>query len=82
MPYAAFYSYAYPEPPGFSEAAVEPKEAFYSRDLGEFLLPYDVVRQSETPDETLMSFLQTTYEAAANLGKWDRPALERARSPA
>ena len=82
MPYAAFYSYAYPEPPGFSEAAVEPKEASYSRDLGEFLLPYDVVRQSETPDETLMSFLQTTYEAAANLGKWDRPALERARSPA
>jgi len=77
IPYAAFYSYAYPEPDGFAAASVEPGEAFYSTDLREFLLPYDVVRQAKSPDETLLAFLQTTYEAAANLAKWDRPALER-----
>ncbi len=77
--HAAFYSYAYPEPAGFSAAPVEPGEAFYSTDLREFLLPYDVVRQSPAPDETLLRFLQTTYEAAANLAKWDRPSLERGR---
>ena len=81
MPYPAFYSYAYPEPPGFSPRPSEPGEAFYSAELREFLLPYDVVRGSETPDETLLDFLQTTYEAAANLGKWDRTALERTEAP-
>lgn len=75
--YPAFYSYAYPEPPGFSTAAVRPAAAFYSPDLKEFILPYDAVRQSGSPDETLLDFLQTTYEAAADLAKWDRPALER-----
>jgi hypothetical protein len=75
--YPAFYSYAYPEPPGFSQAKVQPAGAFYSADLHEFLLPYDVVRQSESPDRTLLDFLQTTYEAAANLGGWDRKSLER-----
>ncbi len=75
--YPAFYSYAYPEPPGFSQAKVQPAGAFYSADLHEFLLPYDVVRQSESPDQTLLDFLQTTYEAAANLGGWDRKSLER-----
>lgn len=77
IPYAAFYSYAYPEPPGFAEARIEPAGAFYSKDLGEFVLPYDVVRQAAAPDDTLLSFLQSTYEAAANLASWDRKALER-----
>ena len=58
------------------EAAVQPGAAFYSTELREFLLPYDVVREAKAPDETLLAFLQTTYEAAANLGKWDRAALE------
>ena len=77
VPHAAFYAYAYPEPPGYAEAGVEPREAFYSKDLHEFLLPYDAVRQSSSPDDTLLAFLQSTYEAGANLGKWDRAALEK-----
>ena len=80
IPYPAFYSYAYPEPAGFSEARVKPDTAFYSTDLHEFILPYDVVRQSASPDETLLDFLQTTYEAAANLANWDRTSLERTHS--
>lgn len=75
--YPAFYSYAYPPPPGFSTAKVLPKEAVYNETLGEFLLAYDAVREADTPDEVLLSFLQSTYEAAANLGKWDRAALEQ-----
>jgi len=74
---AAFYSYAYPEPVGYAKARVKPAETFYSTDLREFLLPYEAVRSSKSPDETLMDFLQSTYAAAANLGKWDRQALER-----
>jgi hypothetical protein len=77
VPYATFYSYAYPEPAGFSSAGVRPREAFYSPDLHEFLLPYDAVRGSGEPDSVLLDFLQSTYDAAANLGKWDRKALER-----
>jgi Family of unknown function (DUF5996) len=76
-----FYSYAYPEPPGFSETPVKPDAAFYSSDFREFILAYDVVRQSESPDDTLLEFLQTTYEAAANLAKWDRALLERDHGP-
>jgi hypothetical protein len=75
--YPAFYSYAYPAPPGFAGAPVRPAGAFYSTDLGEFLLPYDVVRTAEDPDATLLEFLQSTYEAAADLAQWDRQALER-----
>ena len=75
--YPAFYSYAYPEPTGFSAAPVRPRDAFYSSELREFLLPYDTVRGSENPDTVLLEFLQTTYDAAAILGKWDRDALER-----
>ncbi len=75
--YPAFYSYAYPEPPGFPAAAVRPAPAFYSGDLKEFLLPYDAVRESASPDETLLEFLQTTYEAAADGAGWDRKSLER-----
>ena len=81
IPYPAFYSYAYPEPVGFSEAPVKPDAAFYSTDLREFILAYDAVRQSESPDDTLLNFLQTTYEAAANLAKWDRTSLEHGRDP-
>jgi len=77
IPYAAFYSYAYPEPRGFPDAPVGPSGAFYSGDLREFILPYDVVRTSASPDDTLLEFLQTTYEAAANLAHWDRTTLER-----
>jgi len=81
IPYAAFYSYAYPEPAGFSAEAVKPGGAFYSADLREFILPYDIVRQPEAPDHTLLDFLQSTYEAAANLAKWDRRSLERDHDP-
>lgn len=81
IPYAAFYSYAYPEPAGFAAASVQPSGAFYSSDLGEFILPYDIVRQSESPDDTLLEFLQTTYVAAADLANWDRSSLERGQNP-
>lgn len=74
----AFYSYASPQPPGFPEAPVRPDAAFYSREIGEFILPYDDVRQADAPDEMLLDFLQSTYEAAANLGHWERAVLERA----
>jgi hypothetical protein len=77
IPYAAFYSYAYPEPAGFPAASIQPGAAFYSADLREFILPYDAVRQSEFPDGTLLEFLQSTYEAAADLAGWDRASLER-----
>jgi hypothetical protein len=75
--YPAFYSYAYPEPPGFADAPAGPAGAFYSPDLHEFILPYARVRESSSPDETLLEFLQSTYEAAATLGGWDGAALER-----
>ena len=75
--YPAFYAYAYPEPPGFPEARVRPEGAFYSAEFREFVLPYSRVRESPAPDDTLTEFLQSTYEAAADLGRWDRAALER-----
>ncbi|UCD23462.1 MAG: hypothetical protein JSW51_10480 [Gemmatimonadota bacterium] len=71
-----FYAYAYPTPDGFSDAPVRPKDAFWLGDLGEFVLPYDAVRRSGSPDEDLFAFCQTTYEAAADLAKWDRKSLE------
>jgi hypothetical protein len=74
--YAAFFSYAYPEPTGFRSFAVRPQAARYNRDLGQFILPYDVVRMAEDPDSVLMEFLQSTYEAAATAGNWNRSALE------
>lgn len=82
IPYAAFYAYAYPEPPGYAEAKVSPNEAFYSKELKEFILPYDVVREARSPDDVLLSFLQSTYEAAARLGAWDRAGLEWPESEA
>jgi Family of unknown function (DUF5996) len=74
--YPAFYSYAYPAPPGFADAGVEPSAAAFDRTLGEFLLPYDAVRSSASPEAALGAFLESTYAAAATLGRWDRDALE------
>lgn len=71
-PHAAFYAYAYPAPDGYARAAVEPDGAFWSAELGEWLLPYDVVRAAPDPDRALLSFLQTSYRAAADLAHWDR----------
>ncbi|HEY7081155.1 MAG TPA: DUF5996 family protein [Nitrososphaeraceae archaeon] len=73
----AFYSYAYPEPKGFKDYPIQPAEAFYHTGISEFLLPYDVVRTSKSPDKVLLSFLQSTYEASAESAGWDRHALER-----
>lgn len=70
-PYPLFYAYAYPEPAGFAQAPVRPAAARYSAELREFVLPYDAVRQSASPDETLLEFLQSTYEAAAGPGGWE-----------
>jgi hypothetical protein len=81
MPYPIFYSYAYPTPQGFSEAAVTPEAATWNEALGEFVLPYEDVRASSDPEEALMQFLQSTYEAAARCGDWDRKALERVYRP-
>ncbi len=74
--YPAFYSYAYPEPPGFRTVKARPDAAFFSEALGEFVLPYDAVRTAHKPDAALLEFLQSTYEAAAISAKWDRDALE------
>lgn len=74
--YPAFYSYAYPTPEGFGEAEVEPAEAFFLGELGEFVLPYDAVRTAADPDAALLAFLQTTYAAAADLAVWDRANLD------
>lgn len=72
-----FYSYAYPEPAGYRDAAVRPEQAYFDETLGEFVLPYTAVRESADPDALLLEFLQSTYEAAADLGSWDRAELER-----
>lgn len=74
--FPAFYSYAYPAPDEFADAHVEPEAAFFHKDLGEFLLPYDAVRRSPDPEATLLAFLESTYRGAADLGGWDRKALE------
>jgi hypothetical protein len=73
----AFYAYAYPEPAGCPEAVIRPAEARYDMTLREWLLPYDAVRRAADPDALVLDFLQSTYEAAATLGGWDRAALER-----
>ena len=76
MPQALFYSYAYPESPGFAQAKVKPDAASYNPQLREFVLPYDAVRTAKSPDEALLDFAQSTYDVASTLGKWDRVALE------
>ena len=72
----AFYAYAYPEPDGFADYRVGPPQAFYSKDNGQYLLPYEAVRTAASPESALLEFLNTTYQAAAELGRWDRSALE------
>lgn len=74
--FPAFYSYAYPAPRGFAEARVEPEDAYFDETLGEFVLPYEAVRQTRDPEATLMAFLESTYRAAADLARWDRSELE------
>jgi hypothetical protein len=79
LPAPTFYAYAYPEPAGYAEHPVEPAGARYDTSLREFLLPYDVVRGADHPDDALLAFLQSTYDAAAGPGGWDRAALDRPR---
>ncbi len=74
-----FYAYAYPEPKGFADHAVRPEGARYSNELREFILPYEVVRRADDPDAALLAFFQSTYDAAAELGGWERANLERPR---
>jgi Family of unknown function (DUF5996) len=78
---AAFYAYAVPQLEGFARTVIRPASAWYSADLGEFLLRYDDVRTADDPDAVLLDFLQSTYEAAADLAGWDRAALERQHVP-
>ncbi len=75
-----FYAYAVPEPPGLKEARVEPAAAYYHREIGEFILSYDAVRTASDPDRAIVDFVDSTYDRAASLAHWDRPALERAPS--
>ncbi len=74
---SVFYSYAYPEPPGYPKSAIRPRAAFYSEEMREFFLPYESVRTAASPENALMEFLESTYDAAANLGQWPRIQLER-----
>ncbi len=76
----AFYAYAYPEPPGFKEARVEPSQAFYSPEFGEFILRYDDMRTAERPEQVLLAFARSTYAAGADLGGWPRAGLERTKA--
>ncbi len=77
FPAPAFYSYTSPEPPGLPTASIRPEEAFYSHELGEFFLLYEDVRNASSPEQALLAFFQSVYEAGATLGQWDREALER-----
>ena len=77
FPAPAFYSYTSPEPPGLSTASIRPQEAFYSQELGEFLLRYDDMRTASSPEQALLEFFESTYEAGATLAQWDRGSLER-----
>jgi hypothetical protein len=75
--YPAFYSYAYPVPEGFKDATVQPEAAFFHEGLGEFVLPYEAVREAADPDQALLGFLHSTYEAAAELAGWDVAGLKQ-----
>jgi len=75
-----YYAYAVPQPSGFGEASVRPSQAHYSKELSEFVLPYDEVRQAKSPRDVLLDFMQSTYDAGANLGRWDRGSLDRMRA--
>jgi hypothetical protein len=82
VPEPAFYAYAAPEPAAFKTAPIAPAAAFYSAEFGEFILRYDDVRRAASPRDTLLDFLQSTYDAGATLGRWNRAELERAAAPA
>jgi hypothetical protein len=73
----AFYAYVRPEPPSLASTAIRPKGAYYSRELGDFILPYEMVRAAPSPDETVLEFYQSAYSAGADLARWDRAALDR-----
>lgn len=79
LPEPAFYAYAYPEPAGYPEFKVRPEGAYYHQGMGEFILPYEAVRTAANPEEMLLTFFQSTYDAAADLGRWDRGMVERAK---
>ncbi|MEP7305849.1 MAG: DUF5996 family protein [Acidobacteriota bacterium] len=79
LPEPVFYSYAVPEPPGFKEASVGPQGAYYHRELGEFILPYDAVRTAASPEQAILTFVGSSYDVAATLAGWDRTALDRPR---
>jgi hypothetical protein len=74
----AFYAYAVPEPPGLKAARVQPRGAFYHGELGEFILPYETVRKADSPEHAIIAFVDSTYDQAANLARWNRPVLEKA----
>jgi hypothetical protein len=80
LPEPAFYFYAAPEPAGLKEARVKPAAAYYHRELGEFILPYEAVRSAASPDQAILAFVESTYDCAADLAGWDRDALDRAAS--
>jgi hypothetical protein len=77
VPEPAFYAYTRPEPPGLASAAIRPSAAYYSRDLADFILPYEAVRKAPSPDDLVLEFYQSAYDAGADLGRWDRAALDR-----
>lgn len=79
VPFAAIYSYIYPEPENFKSAAIKPGGAYYDEKLKEYLLPYSTVQQSDNPSKILLDFLQSTYEAGANLAHWDTKKLQKKR---
>jgi len=80
VPFAAFYNYIYPEPKGFNERILQPEGTFYKTEMGEFILPYEVVQKSEDPEKLLLQFLHETYTAASDLAEWDRESLERPKN--
>jgi hypothetical protein len=73
----AFYAYAYPEPAGYADQSVRPREAYFSREVREFILPYEAARHARSPDDVVLAFCESTYAAAADLGRWNRAALDR-----
>jgi uncharacterized protein DUF5996 len=77
VPEPAFYAYTRPEPPGLASAAIRPAAAYYSRDLSDFILPYDMVRSASSRDDMVLDFYQSAYDAGADLARWDRTALDR-----
>ncbi|PYR88865.1 MAG: hypothetical protein DMF84_26335 [Acidobacteria bacterium] len=78
----SFYAYAVPEPAGFKEAQVRPRAAYYHREMGEFILPYEAVRTAASPEQEILAFIESTYERGATLAKWDRAVLDRASATA